>query len=471
MVPAPAARVESASDMAAAVIAVVNAFMLSNSSRECVGILPCFGTLYPRLSPGFNGSLSHDTDRITITPLLRTNGVPMFLSFFGAAGTVTGSKYMLRIDDRNILVDCGLFQGLKNLRQRNWEEPPFDIKTIDAVVLTHAHIDHSGYLPVLMKRGYTGRIYCTEATAELCGIMLPDSGHLQEEEARYIGKKGVGRHDPVLPLYTREDAEQTLKLLEPVPFDTDIDLGGGVSFRYSRAGHILGSAWVAFMQNGFRVVFSGDVGRPVDPVMNPPVPIPHADILVCESTYGDREHPAENPRDALAGVIKRTAARDGTLVIPAFAVGRTQALLHLISELQKASAIPRIPVYLNIPKGTATTEIYASHAGEHRLDKQACREMFAAAEFIRSEEASRALNTNEGPAIILAGSGMATGGRVVHHLRTLLPDPKNTVLLAGFQAPGTRGEALQSRVPELKIFGEYVPCLLYTSDAADERSS
>jgi len=381
----------------------------------------------------------------------------MFLSFFGAAGTVTGSKYMLRIDDRNILVDCGLFQGLKNLRQRNWEEPPFDIKTIDAVVLTHAHIDHSGYLPVLMKRGYTGPIYCTEATAELCGIMLPDSGHLQEEEARYIGKKGVGRHDPVLPLYTREDAEQTLKLLKPVAFDTDIDLGSGVSFRYTHAGHILGSAWVAFMRNGFRVVFSGDVGRLIDPVMHPPVGITHADILICESTYGDREHPKEDPRDALAAVIKRTAARDGTLVIPAFAVGRTQALLHLISELKKASAIPDIPVYLNSPMGINATEIYATHAGEHRLDKNACREMFAVAELIRSEEASRALNTNEGPAIILAGSGMATGGRVVHHLRTLLPDPKNTVLLAGFQAPGTRGEALQNHVPELKIFGEYVP--------------
>jgi metallo-beta-lactamase family protein len=382
---------------------------------------------------------------------------PINLSFFGAAGTVTGSKYMLRVDDRNVLVDCGLFQGLKNLRQRNWEEPPYDSRTIDAIVLTHAHIDHSGYLPVLMKRGYRGPVYCTEATAELCGIMLPDSGYLQEEEARYIGKKGVGRHDPVLPLYTREDAEQTLKLLRPVDFDTDIDLGGGLSFRYTRAGHILGSAWVAFMKSGFRVVFSGDVGRHNDPVMNPPAGIEHADVLLCESTYGDRLHPNENPADVLAAVIKRTVARGGTLVIPAFAVGRTQALLHLISELRKANAIPEVPAYLNSPIGIDATEIYAKHAGEHRLDQKACREMFAVAEFIRSEEASRALNTNEGPAIIIAGSGMATGGRVVHHLRTLLPDPNNTVLLAGFQAPGTRGEALQHHVPDLKIFGEYVP--------------
>lgn len=381
----------------------------------------------------------------------------MLLSFLGAAGTVTGSKYMLHVDNRNILVDSGLFQGLKNLRQRNWEEPPFDIKSIDAIVLTHAHIDHTGYLPVLMKKGYTGPIYCTEATADLCGIMLPDSGHLQEEEARYIGKKGVGRHDPVLPLYTREDAEQTLKLLKPLPFDTDFDLGGGLSFRYSRAGHILGAAWVAFMQNGFRVVFSGDVGRLNDPVMLPPVPIPHADVLICESTYGNRLHPTEDPSDVLEAVIKRTVARGGTLVIPAFAVGRTQSLLHLISELKKASRIPNVPAYLNSPMGIDATEIYTSHAGEHRLDRKACKEMFTVAEFIRSEEASRALNTNEGPAIILAGSGMATGGRVVHHLRTLLPDPRNTVLLAGFQAPGTRGEALEHHVDEVKIFGDYVP--------------
>jgi metallo-beta-lactamase family protein len=381
----------------------------------------------------------------------------MFLSFFGAAGTVTGSKYLLRIDDRNIMIDCGLFQGLKNLRQRNWEDPPFDVAAIDAVVLTHAHIDHSGYLPVLMKRGYQGPVYCTTATAELCGILLPDSGHLQEEEARYLTRHKVARHDPALPLYTRADAEATLKLLRPVDFDTDFDLGGGVRFRFTRAGHILGSAWVTFMQNGYRVVFSGDVGRLVDPVMNRPTSIEHADVLVCESTYGDRRHPVGDPRDELAEVISRTAARGGTVVIPAFAVGRTQTLLHLISELKKGSAIPDLPVYLNSPLGIDATEIYASHAGEHRLNEAKCRDMFRVAEMIRSEEASRALNTTGGPAIILAGSGMATGGRVVHHLRTLLPDPRNTVLLAGFQAPGTRGEALQNGADEIKIFGEYVP--------------
>jgi metallo-beta-lactamase family protein len=379
------------------------------------------------------------------------------LSFYGAAGTVTGSKYMLRIDDRNILVDCGLFQGLKNLRLRNWETPPFDVKSIDAVVLTHAHIDHSGYLPVLMKHGYQGPVYCTPATAALCGILLPDSGHLQEEEANYLTRHKYSRHDPALPLYTEKEAEESLKLLKPVPFDTPIDLGSGVRFHYTHAGHILGSAWVSFLQNGFRLVFSGDVGRPNDPIMKPPVPVEHADVLVCESTYGDRRHPDSDPRDEMAAVITRTVRRGGTVVIPAFAVGRTQSLLHIISELSKAGAIPRVPVYLNSPMAIDATHIYCEHAGEHRLDERGCGEMFHIAEFIKSEEASRALNTTGGPAVIIAGSGMATGGRVVHHLRTLLPDPKNTVLLAGFQAPGTRGEALQNGAEDVKIFGQYVP--------------
>ena len=381
----------------------------------------------------------------------------MHLSFYGAAGTVTGSKYLLRIDDQNILVDCGLFQGLKNLRLRNWDAPPFDVKSVDAVVLTHAHIDHSGYLPVLMKLGYQGPVYCTPATAALCGILLPDSGHLQEEEARYLTKHKYARHDPALPLYTEEDARAALKLLKPVPFGQPVELGSGVSFRYTPAGHILGSAWVTFMQNGFRLVFSGDVGRMNDPIMKPPVPLEHADVLVCESTYGNRRHPDTDPAEALAEVITRTVRRGGTVVIPAFAVGRTQSLLHIISGLSRAGEIPKVPIYLNSPMAIDATSIYCEHANEHKLDDRGCADMFNIAEFIRSEEASRALNTTGGPAIIIAGSGMATGGRVVHHLRTLLPDPKNTVLLAGFQAPGTRGEALQNGAEDVKIFGQYVP--------------
>lgn len=381
----------------------------------------------------------------------------MNLAFYGAAGTVTGSKYLFENGSKKILVDCGLFQGLKKLRQRNWEDPPFDVAEIDAVVLTHAHIDHTGYLPVLMKKGYKGPVYCTAGTRDLCGILLPDSGHLQEEEARFLTKHKYARHDPALPLYTREDAELCLKLLKVVDFDTDFDLGHGLRFRYTRAGHILGSAWVTFMQDGFRVVFSGDVGREHDPLMKPPVDIQHADVLICESTYGNRRHPDIDPSVELRDVIRRTVKRGGTLVIPAFAVGRTQALLHLISELSKAGEIPKVPIYLNSPMGIDATHIYAEHAGEHRLNDQMCREMFGIAEFVQSEDASRALNTTDGPAIIIAGSGMATGGRVVHHLRTLLPDPINTVLLAGFQAPGTRGEALRSGADAVKIFGEYVP--------------
>jgi len=379
------------------------------------------------------------------------------LSFYGAAQTVTGSKYLLSVGNTNILLDCGLFQGLKNLRQRNWDDPPFDMAQIDAVVLTHAHIDHSGYLPVLVKRGYHGPVYCTEATRDLCTILLPDSGHLQEEEARYLNKHHFARHDPALPLYTQEEAEQALKLLTPVPFDRDVDIGEGIQFRYTPAGHILGAAWVTFMQNGFRVVFSGDVGRSIDPIMNAPVPPEHADVLVCESTYGDRRHPDGDPRNDLATVISRTVKRGGTLVIPAFAVGRTQALLYLISDLKKNRAIPDVSVYLNSPMGIDATEIFRAHAGEHRLNERECADMFRVAEFIRSEEASRALNTTDGPAIILAGSGMATGGRVVHHLKTLLPNPRNTVLLAGFQAPGTRGEALENGADEIKIHGQFIP--------------
>ena len=381
----------------------------------------------------------------------------MFISFYGAAGTVTGSKYVLSIGKKNVLVDSGLFQGLKNLRQRNWEDPPFDLSRIDAIVLTHAHIDHTGYLPVLVKRGYQGPVYCTEGTRALCEILLPDSGHLQEEEARYLTRHKYARHDPALPLYTREDAEACLKLLQPRPFGVDIDLGDGLTFRYTPAGHILGSAWVAFMHSGYRVVFSGDVGRLNDPVMNAPVGISHADVLVCESTYGDRLHPQTDPAHELAAVITRTVKRGGTLVIPAFAVGRTQALLHFISELRKANAIPSVPVYLNSPLAIDATEIYCTHSREHKLSEAKCGEMFRVAEFIKSEEASRALNATGTPAVIIAGSGMATGGRVVHHLRTLLPDPRNAVLLAGFQAPGTRGEALQNGAQELKIFGEFVP--------------
>lgn len=380
----------------------------------------------------------------------------MQIQFLGAAGTVTGSKYLVTTSDQRILIDCGLFQGVKNVRGRNWDEPPFDPKSIDAVVLTHAHIDHSGYLPVLCKRGYRGPIYSSPATFELCRILLPDSGYLQEEEAAFLNKHKATRHDPALPLYTQKEAEATLKYFKTVPFEAKTDLGG-LSFHYSRAGHILGSACVHLRAEGKTVLFSGDVGRPNDPVMKPPEPIDHADVLVVESTYGNRRHPDADPSEELADVIARTVARSGVLVIPSFAVGRTQSILHLISELQHENAIPEVPTYLNSPMAINATEIYCAHAGEHRLNEKQCGEMFGVAEMVRTPQASKALNSTDGPAVIISASGMATGGRVVHHLKTLLPDSRNTVLFVGFQAPGTRGEAMLSGSEEIKIHGQLVP--------------
>lgn len=380
----------------------------------------------------------------------------MKLTFLGAAGTVTGSKYLLETDSKCILIDCGLFQGRKENRQRNWDEPPFDVKSIDAVVLTHAHIDHTGYIPVLAKRGYRGPVYCTPATRELCSILLPDSGYLQEEEAAYRNKHRSTKHEPALPLYTQAEAERSLKLFKTVGFEKTADLGGGVKFHYTRAGHILGSACIHLDFAGTRLVFSGDVGRPDGPVMREPVPFSSADILVIESTYGNRLHKEGHPADELAEVITRTMDRSGTLVIPAFAVGRTQAILHLLSELRAEGRVPAVPTYLNSPMAINATEIYCQHAGEHRLSESECGDMFDIAEMVRSPKASRALNTNDGPTLIISASGMATGGRVVHHLKSLLPDPRNTVMFAGFQAPGTRGDHLVSGASAVKIHGEEV---------------
>jgi metallo-beta-lactamase family protein len=300
-------------------------------------------------------------------------------------------------------------------------------------------------------------VYSTPATYELSAILLPDSGYLQEEEARFLNKHKLTKHEPALPLYTQAEAEASLRYFHTIPFEEWTDLGEGVSFRYRRAGHILGSAFVELRANGLTVVFSGDVGRMNDPMMRPPVPFEHADYLVVESTYGNRRHPDVDPAIELAEVVRRTVDRGGTVVIPAFAVGRAQLLLHLLSDLSKSGEIPKVPIYLNSPMAINATNIYCQHAGEHRLGEAQCGEMFAIAEMVKSPEASRALNTNMGPTVIISASGMATGGRVVHHLKTLLPDPRNTVLFAGFQAPGTRGEALVSGAEEVKIHGQYVP--------------
>jgi len=379
----------------------------------------------------------------------------MKLTFLGAAGTVTGSKYLLDTGERRILIDCGLFQGRKEYRLRNWEDPPFDPQDIDAVVLTHAHIDHTGFLPVLYKHGYRGPIYSTVGTFELCEILLPDSGYLQEEEARYLNKHRLSKHEPALPLYTQEEAEACLKLFRAADMDSPLGIDG-VDVHFTRAGHILGSACVHVTAKGRRIVFSGDIGRQHDAVMRPPVPFDEADYLVVESTYGNRLHEGIDPAAELRDVIRRTTERKGTVVIPAFAVGRTQAILHLISELLKAGEIPDVPVFLNSPMAIDATHIYCKHAGEHRLNEDQCGEMFRVADMVKSTEASKALNTNDGPAVIVSASGMATGGRVVHHLKTLLPHPDNTIVFAGFQAPGTRGDTLVKGAETVKIHGQVV---------------
>ena len=383
----------------------------------------------------------------------------MQLSFYGAAGTVTGSKYVLSNGKQRLMVDCGLFQGEKKNRLRNWEAPPFDPATLNAVVLTHAHLDHSGYLPVLVKGGFDGPIYCTPATKELCEIILRDSGYLQEEEAKFLNKHKITKHDPALPLYTQADAERTLKQFKPVPFESDIDLANGLSLKITRAGHILGSGCVHVRSNGRTVVFSGDVGRPEGPVMRAPEPVGEMDYLVVESTYGDRLHEDdEDPKGQLADAINRTVERRGTVVIPSFAVGRSTTILHFISELISDGRIPDTPVFLNSPMAINATEIYCEYHAEHRLTEQECRDIYANVDFVRSREASKALNTNDGPAIIVSASGMVEGGRVIHHLKTMLPDPRNTVLFVGFQAPGTRGQRILSGAETVKIHGQEVPC-------------
>jgi metallo-beta-lactamase family protein len=377
------------------------------------------------------------------------------ITFVGAAGTVTGSKYLVDLAGTRLLVDCGLFQGLKRLRERNWRPLPFDIASIDAVVLTHAHLDHSGYLPLLVKQGFKGPVYCTEGTRALCGILLPDSGHLQEEDARYANRKGFSKHRPALPLYTQEDAERSLARLRPVATDQSMAVTADVAVRFRPVGHILGAASVELAIGDERLVFSGDVGRPDDPVMRPPRPLSRADHLVVESTYGDRRHPETDPAEALARIVSATIERDGVVLIPSFAVGRAQTLLHLIDRLRRDGRVPLdVPVFLNSPMAINATEIFCAHQDEHRLTSEQCRAMCNVATYVNSVEESKALNERRGPMIIISASGMATGGRILHHLKAFAGEPRNTILFAGYQAAGTRGEALLQGAKEIKIHGQ-----------------
>ena len=381
----------------------------------------------------------------------------MDITFLGATGTVTGSKYLLTVGSRRVLVDCGLFQGYKQLRLRNWEPPPVDPRDVDAIVLTHAHIDHSGYLPLLAKRGFSGAVYCTTGTRDLCEILLPDAGYLQEEEARFANRHGYSRHRPALPLYTRDDAIAALRLLKPVEFDQDFELDGGPTVRFLRAGHILGAAIVRVEHAGKSVVFSGDLGRPNDPIMRPPARVSSADWLVVESTYGDRVHDPSDPADSLARIVDETARRDGVVLVPAFAVGRTQSLLYYIGRLKQDGRIPDVPIYLDSPMAINATSIYAKHPDEHRLGEEEYRRLFAGVHYVNSVEESKALSQRRGPMVVVSASGMATGGRVLHHLKAFGRDPRNTILFAGYQAGGTRGASLVGGADSVKIHGEYVP--------------
>jgi metallo-beta-lactamase family protein len=380
----------------------------------------------------------------------------MELQFLGATGTVTGSKYLLSWRGRRLLVDCGLFQGYKQLRLRNWAPLPVDVSSIEAVVLTHAHLDHSGYLPLLVRHGFRGRIVCTPATFDLCRIMLPDSGRIQEEDAEHANRHGHSKHSPALPLYTEADAFRCLELFETRGFHEDFDaVGIGVSFL--RAGHLLGSAMVRMRAGHTGLLFSGDLGRPHDLLMQAPEAPMRTDVLVVESTYGNRLHDAADPVEQLGGVIRRVVARGGVMVVPAFTVGRTQLLLHCIARLKASGAIATsLPVYLNSPMAVDATAIFRRHAGEHRLPPEQCAAMCSAAATINTVEQSKALNRRKGPMLIIAGSGMATGGRVVHHLKAFAPDANNAIVLTGFQAGGTRGAALQAGTDSIKIHGEYV---------------
>lgn len=381
----------------------------------------------------------------------------MKLTFLGAAGTVTGSKYLLESPEHRWLVDCGLFQGLKQLRLRNWERFPIAPKTLDAVLLTHAHLDHSGYLPLLVRNGFRGPVYCSAATAELCEILLPDSGYLQEKDAEFANRHGYSKHKPALPLYTERDARQALKVFKTLPIEEANRLGPRFSVTLHRTGHILGACALQVTSDDLSIVFSGDLGRCDDPILHDPTPIRRADYLVVESTYGDRAHDRIDAAAALEETVARTVARGGTVVIPAFAVGRAQSLLYYFRRLKDSGRLRNVPVFLDSPMAVDASEVFCRNLQDHRLSEHECRTACGVATYVRSTDESKGLTTNPVPKVIISASGMATGGRVLHHLKRYAPDPKSTVLFAGFQAPGTRGAAMISGASSVRIHGEDIP--------------
>ena len=381
------------------------------------------------------------------------------LTFLGAARTVTGSKYLLDLDGQRILFDCGLFQGLKDLRLRNWAPLPIPADTIDAVVLTHAHIDHTGWLPRLIGQGFKGSVYCTGGTADLCKLVLPDAAHLQEEDAKFANKRGYSKHQPALPLYTGEDAAEALSRLKPSPFNRKIAVAN-IEVEFINAGHLLGSSYVLATRkdkSGGRILFGGDLGRYSRPILPDPSPGVDADVLLVESTYGDRIHPAEDDGARLAQIISDTIARRGKVIIPAFAIGRVEELLYWLFRLEDEGRLPKLPIYVDSPMAIKGIAYYSARADE--LDKEILEMRRKLPRFtaVNSAMESKALVQDETPAVVIASSGMATGGRVVHHLLAGLPDPRNTVLFVGYQAAGTRGRQLVDGAQFVKMYGQQVP--------------
>jgi metallo-beta-lactamase family protein len=385
------------------------------------------------------------------------------LTFLGAAGTVTGSKHLLESGQTRLLLDCGLFQGLKELRQRNWAPCPVPAPSIGGVLLSHAHIDHSGALPRLGREGFKAPIYCTRGTADLLEIMLPDAAHLQEEEAEFVNRHQTSKHQPALPLFTTADAERVLTQVRPVGFNERFSPAAGVTARFINSGHILGAGLVEVSIDGRTVVFSGDLGRYGVPIMRDPDPAPAADVLLVESTYGNRLHPVDDHHGRLTAAVARAVQKKGWLLIPSFAVGRSQEILHDLRALEDASRIPSLPVYLDSPMAIEATTIYARHPEEHDEDlkrvEASGKRPFAPkrVRICKSVEDSKRLNDTDGPGIIIAGSGMATGGRILHHFVRRLPDERTTVLFVGYQAAGTRGRLLREGAREVRMLGQVVP--------------
>ncbi|MDR2777367.1 MAG: MBL fold metallo-hydrolase [Rickettsiales bacterium] len=405
---------------------------------------------------GFRPEKSENNSQLGTAPSPTGENEEPRITFLGAAKTVTGSKYLVEYRNRKILVDCGLFQGLREDREKNRKALPFEARDVDAVLLTHAHLDHSGYIPLLVKNGFSGHIYCTKATYELSKIILPDSGYLQEEDAKFLTKKNVTEADGCEPLYTEEDAEKCLENFKVVRFNDRVSLGEGISFKIEPAGHILGAGIVSVTLGDRVVVFSGDLGRTNDDVLHDPSKISEANFILCESTYGGKKHKNFDQKEALTGIINRTVGRGGNIIIPAFAVGRTQLLLYYIYQLKKQRKISNIPIFVDSPMSIKVTNLLDDFANEHKLTEKECLEIFNDTKFTTTVEQSKRIFEYRVPSVIISASGMATGGRILHHLAHYAPDNRNTIVLVGFQANGTRGRYLQDGKKELRIHGQNV---------------